>query len=181
MTEDEDIEAGGDAPRIRIGSGPGGPDHMEEVRDEQRELRRSRVEAAIAALETADDRRFPDVHAILEHADGGLSKNRVYDEQDLMYAAQSRWNAREKAAGRPTRKLRGGNRDELKDWVPKVDHDRVCAQLTAALAEIKKLKKSNRRFSKENEGLKEDVRRLELGVIDEIWPPKATGICEDPN
>lgn len=170
MNDDEDL--GPEPPDVRIGCGPGGPEHFAADRDEQRELRRLRVAAAIAALETAEEDRFPDVQAILDHAVEKLSKNRVYDEQDLMYAAQSRWNARELAAGRPTRKLRGGNPNELDDWVAKVEHDRVCAQLKSALKEIKSLKERNARLSGENVGLKEDVRRLEVGVVDEIWPPR---------
>lgn len=171
MTDDEQEEPA----RIRLGGGAGGPEHLAAARAEQRDLRRRRVAAAIEALETGEAERFPDMAAILEHADGAISKNRIYEEQDLMYAAQSRWNEREKAAGRSTRRLRGGDRQELDDWVSRSDLDDANAHLRRAIEEIRDLRARNERLSKENKGLRLDVERLEVGVVDEIWPPKGEG------
>ncbi|BCA62736.1 hypothetical protein HMP09_1970 [Sphingomonas sp. HMP9] len=166
----DDGERDGEAKRARLSNGVDGPAHLADDRDGQRELRRQRVAAAIAVLETDEPERFPDVAAILDHTGKGISKNRVYDEQDLMYAAQSRWNAREALEGRPTRKLRGGDRQELDDWVSKVEFDKVKAHLVRALEEIRDLKVRIARLSADNAMLRQDVDRLEAGIYDELWP-----------
>lgn len=165
-------EGDDDGPRRpkRLSSGPGGPAHRRQQRELDRAQRGKLISDAIARLQALDPEPFPDMKAILQQGEGLFSKNRVYDEADLMYAAQAKWNERRRAEGAPVRKLRGGNRAQLKDWVSRSELEAEQKKLADALEVNSELIRRNERLSGENARLSRDNERLQKAIHDDLWP-----------